>query len=166
MNKYLYICALTLAAASTLTSCKKDDEEEKEDNKDLYCEIGKSGYTYYAGTQQIVEGLGGAHGFIKVRFNSIAAAALDSTGQLPVGGSFPEGSVIVKESYSSASGGLNLYAVMKKSPGNKNSGSGWIWGEYKQGGDVVFSAAKKGNGCISCHSSGDQRDLVRTFDLH
>lgn len=166
MKKQAHILSIIVVSALLFSSCKKDEEEEKKDNKDLYCEIGKPGYTYYAGTQQIVEGLGGAHGFIKVRFNSIAAAALDSTGKLPIGSSFPQGSVIVKEIYSSAAGGLNIYAVMKKSPNDKNAGSGWIWGEYKQGGDVVFSAAKKGNGCISCHSSGDQRDLVRTFDLH
>lgn len=166
MKKHLLIIAVLALPALLFTSCKKDEEEEKQDNKDLYCEISKSGYVYYSGTQVITEGLGGAHGFIKVRFNPTAASALDSTGKLPVGASFPNGSVIVKEIYGSASGGLNLYAVMKKSSGDKNAGSGWLWGEYKPGGDVAFSVAKQGNGCISCHSGGDNRDLTKVFDLH
>lgn len=150
----------------SISACKKDDEEEKSANKNLYCSLNTGPTVYYSGTQVITEGLGGAHGFIKVRFNSIAAAALDSTGKLPVGSSFPPGSVIVKEIFSSLSGGLNLYAVMKKDPSDKYAGSGWIWGEYKPGGDVVFSVAKKGNGCISCHSNPDNRDLTKVFDLH
>lgn len=166
MKKVINRIAAAGILALLFVSCKKEEEAEEQANKDLYCEIGKSGFSYYAGTQQIVEGAGSAHGFIKVRFNSIAAAALDSSGKLPAGGVFPAGAVIVKEIYGSISGGLNYYAIMKKSGSDKNAGAGWLWGEYKQGGDVVFSVAKKGNGCISCHSSGDQRDLTRVFDLH
>lgn len=166
MKKSLLIYGLVLLASGLYSSCKKDEEDEKKANNDLYCEINAGNYSYYTGTQTITEGLSGAHGFIKVRLNAKAVSALDSTGKLPPGGVFPNGSVIVKEMYSSLSGGLNLYAIMKKEPGNENAGSGWLWGEYKPGGDVVFSVGKKGNGCISCHSDPVNRDLVRTFDLH
>lgn len=167
MNFLPKVTIIILFSSFLFVSCKKEDEEqEKTANKNLYCDINSGSFTYYKGTQQIVEGLGGAHGFIKVRFNSIAASVLDSSGKIPVGSSFPTGSVIVKEIYGSLSGGLNLYAVVKKEPSNENSGSNWIWGEYKPGGEVVFSAAKKGNGCISCHSSPDNRDLMKVFDLH
>ncbi len=166
MKNTLTTSLLLILCISIVSSCKKDEEEERKANKDLYCDINSGGATYYVGTQVITEGLGGAHGFIKVRYNNIAASALDSTGKLPVGGTFPNGSVVVKEIYSSLSGGLNLYAIMKKETSNENAGSGWLWGEYKPGGEVVFSAAKKGNGCISCHSLPDNRDLNRVFDLH
>ncbi|MBL0096533.1 MAG: hypothetical protein IPP46_08595 [Bacteroidetes bacterium] len=114
MKNTITTSLLVLLCTFIFTSCKKDEEEERKANKDLYCDINSGGATYYVGTQVITEGLGGAHGFIKVRYNNIAASALDSTGKLPVGGTFPNGSVVVKEIYSSLSGGLNLYAIMKK----------------------------------------------------
>ncbi len=166
MKNIKTLLPVLMPAILLLSSCKKDDEAEKTANKDLYCNVYSDIAQYYTGTQVITEGLGGAHGFIKVRFNSVAASALDSTGKLPAGQVFPNGSVIVKEMYSSASGGLNLFAIMKKDASNENSGSSWLWGEYKPGGDVVFSVTKKGNGCISCHSSPDNRDLTKVFDLH
>ncbi|MBL7924037.1 MAG: cytochrome P460 family protein [Bacteroidia bacterium] len=157
---------LLVAMVFLLASCKKEEEKEKKANTDLYCEINAGPYAYYSGTPVITEGLGGAHGFMKVRFNSVAQTALDSSGKLPTGSAFPNGSVIVKEVYNSLGGGLQLYAVMKKENWNEYAGSSWLWGEYRPGGEVVFSVAKKGNGCISCHSSPDHRDLTKVFDLH
>jgi len=101
-----------------------------------------------------------------VRFNAIAQAALDDTGKLPVGSSIPTGSIIVKEIYSSANGSIDLYAIMKKDPSSSVSVSGYQWAEFKPDGSTFFSTKKKGNGCISCHSSSPNRDLVRTVDLH
>lgn len=164
--KKLFLVILLLSGMVGIYSCRKDEEDEKKVNKDLYCDINSGSFSYYVGTQVITEGLGGAHGFIKVRYNAIAASALDSTGKLPVGATFPNGAVVVKEIYNSINGGLKLYAVMKKETSSEYAGSGWLWGEYKPGGDVVFSAAKKGNGCISCHSLANNRDLNRVFDLH
>ena len=100
-----------------------------------------------------------------MHINSIAQSALDSTGKLPAGNSFPSGSVIVKEVYSSASGSINLYAVMKKDPANAVSGSGFHWAEFKVDGSASFSTGKKGDGCIGCHSNSSNRDLIRIFDL-
>lgn len=167
MKKSLTLIAILFAIIASVQSCKKDNETTSTDT-DLYNAISStSGYTYYVGTPGITAGVGNSpHGFERVRFNSIAQAALDSTGKLPAGASFPTGSIIVKEIYSSASGGLNLYAVMKKDPASNNSGSGYLWAEFKTDGSAVFSTSKKGDGCISCHSGSTNRDLVRTFDLH
>ncbi|MEO8147519.1 MAG: cytochrome P460 family protein [Bacteroidia bacterium] len=148
-------------------SCKKDNAEGDAADKDLFSETSKSGYTYYQNLTTIFPASGNSpHGFVRVRFNSIAQAVLDSTGKLPVGASFPAGSVIVKEIFTSASGTINQYSIMKKDPGSPVAGSGWIWGEYKTDGSPTFSAGKNGSGCISCHSGSANRDLVRWFDLH
>jgi len=167
MKKYLSITAIIICFVCLVQSCKKDDNSSPDDDNALFALVGQGGYTYYVGTPGITAGQGNSpHGFERVRFNAAAQAALDTTGKLPAGSSFPTGSVIVKEIYSSATGSINLYAVMKKDPSSSVSGSGYQWAEFKPDGSVVFSSGKKGDGCISCHSAAGNRDLVRTFDLH
>ena len=147
-------------------SCKKDIVSPSDDAA-LFTMVGQSGYTYYVGTPGITAGVGSSpHGFERVRFNAIAQAALDSTGKLPIGASFPTGSIIVKEIYSSATGTIKLYAVMKKDLTSSSSGSGYQWAEFNTDGTTAFSTSKKGDGCISCHSGSGNRDLVLTFALH
>lgn len=166
MKKYLAIISIIFCFILLSQSCKKDAASPDTDNS-LFTLVGESGYTYYVGTPGITAGVGNSpHGFERVRFNATAQAALDASGKLPAGGSFPTGSVIVKEIYSSATGSINLYAVMKKDPSSSVSGSGYQWAEFKPDGSATFSTGKKGDGCISCHSQSNNRDLVRTFDLH
>lgn len=104
--------------------------------------------------------------FMRTNFNAKAFSALGSDGKLPVGGSFPDSSLIVKEVCSDAKGKLKLYAAMYKMPKASNAGSGWVWGEYKPSGSASTGAGYQGSKCISCHSAGKQRDLVKIFDLH
>ena len=144
-------------------SCKKDKTDTDADNA-LFSEISASGYTYYQ-NGNVLNGVSPSpHGSFKLRFNATAFAALDSTGELPSGNSFPSGSIIVKEIQSGAA--ISLFAVMKKDPGSGNSGSGWLWAEFKPDGSTVVSTGEKGSGCVGCHSGSPNRDLTRTFDLH
>ncbi len=167
MKRQVTLTIILYAVLLIAQSCKKDAETTSTDAT-LFNEISSSsGFTYYVGTPGITAGVGNSpHGFERVRFNAIAKAALDSTGKLPAGAAFPTGSIIVKEIYSSASGSINLFAVMKKDAGNASSGSGYLWAEFKTDGASEHSTSKKGDGCISCHSGSSNRDLVRTFDLH
>ena len=102
---------------------------------------------------------------VRVSMNAAAFSALQN-GILPAGGTFPDGSIIVKEIRTN--GQTTLYAVLYKDRGNAvaESGSGWLWAEYFPDGRVAFSITARGNGCISCHSSeqGPQHDFVRTFE--
>jgi hypothetical protein len=102
--------------------------------------------------------------FFRVRFNSIAAAALTESGKLPVNGSFPEGSIIVKDLYNQQNGNIVLYSVLKKESGNANSNTGWLWAEYDTSGKEIYAIVSKGDGCVNCHSV-NSRDKVRLFDL-
>ena len=116
MKKYISITTVLFLIILISQSCKKDKSSPENDSA-LFSLIGQSGYTYYVGTPGITAGVGNSpHGFERVRFNATAQAALDSTGKLPAGNSFPTGSVIVKEIYTSASGTINQYAIMKKDP--------------------------------------------------
>ncbi len=154
--------------AGVIHSCKSDDDDEPPaPNADeaLFTEVTASGYTFYQGGSILPPDSASPHGFFKLRFNSIALAVLDSTGELPSGSTFPEGSILVKEVYTGG-GNLDLYAVIKKAPSNTNAGGGWLWAEYDTNGAVSFSVSNKGSGCVSCHSLAPNRDLVRTFDFH
>ena len=130
----------------------------------LYNEINEPGYEYYQGGNILSPASASPHGSFKLRFNQEALSSLDATGELPEGGTFAEGSVIVKEVY--VNNQVTVYAVMKKAAADANSGSGWLWSEYNPNGGVFVSIASKGSGCISCHDDLPNRNLVRTFDLH
>ena len=130
----------------------------------LFEEINAAGFEYYQGGAILTAASASPHGIFRLRFNEEALSSLDATGELPVGGTFAEGSVIVKEVYQNNA--LYAYAVLKKAPSDVNAGNGWLWSEFGPDGSSLFSIAAKGNGCISCHDDLPNRDFVRTFDLH
>jgi len=167
MKETLLKMALILAVVLTIHSCKDDDDDEPAPpsaDKLFYDEVVASGYTFYK-NGNILPGISPSpHGSFKLRFNATAQAALDTTGELAIGGTFPTGSILVKEVYTG--GNLDLYAVMKKDPSNGNASSGWTWAEYDTDGSTITSVTAKGTACVSCHASADNRDLVKTFDLH
>lgn len=149
-----------LATSVFYVSCKK-----KKTNEQLYEESKSAELSYYKGKDTIYGAKGvSPHGNFKLKFNAAALASFGADGKLPVGGSFNEGSLIVKEVYSGSE--LTLYAIMKKDSKSKFASNKWVWGEYKPNGDVVYNVSLEGDGCTGCHSSGTSRDLARSFDLH
>lgn len=166
MKKTSFTIGLILTSIIIIQSCKKDKENDIDTGADsaLLSEIGGSGYTYYQSGNLLAGVSPSPHGSFKLRYNATAFSVLDSTGELPIGSSFPTGSIIVKEIFSDTI--ISILAVMKKDPSNENAGSGWLWAEYRTDGSVVFGTGKKGDGCISCHGGTPNRDLTRTFDLH
>lgn len=152
-----------LTTSLLLFSCKKE-KEEKAANEKLFQEATAGGYSFYQSGALLNGTSPSPHGQFKLRFNQVAQNALAGDGELSPEGTFPDGSVIVKELYSNNQ--LMLLAIMKKSTSDENAGNGWIWAEYKPEGEVSYSVEKKGEGCINCHSGNPHRDLVRTFDLH
>ncbi len=163
-KKSLLFSATIVSMVLLLPECKKTTDQDKQ----LF-DLAKTtaGYTYYKGdnTIQPSSPQSAHNAYFRVRFNDIAQAALTDNGKLPAGSSFPEGSVVVKELYDSPTGDLKLLAIMQKASGNSASGVNWLWAEYKPDGKLGYSTAKKGEGCISCHSSAGNRDYVRLFEL-
>jgi hypothetical protein len=154
--------ALTLVVC--LTNCNK---EAKGEDKILFDKsVVTSGFSYYKGSNAILASSNpSAHNpYFRMRYNAIAIAAMTDNGKLPVGGSFPDGSVVVKELYDSPTGALKLLAVMEKSSSNSLAGEGWLWGEYEPDGKVFYSIDKKGIGCTGCHST-NAIDYNRVFNL-
>ena len=101
---------------------------------------------------------------IRVRLNARALATLQN-GRLPLGATFPDGSIIFKEVMAD-SGVTNLYTVMYKDRGSSFTGNGWLWAEYSPAGGTVYSIINRGGACTGCHSrdQGPQNDLVRSFE--
>ena len=145
-------------------SCKKDDVSSVDEDATFFQEYKNSSLTIFRESDTLVGVAPSPHGSFRLYFNATAQAALGSDGNLPVGETFPEGSMIVKEIFSN--GKPSLLALMKKDANNTLSASGWLWSEYGLDGSVVYSLGKKGAGCTGCHSGGTHRDLVKTFDLH
>lgn len=171
MKNVLYIGSALLLLF--IFSCKKEKQNSDPaeakglTDESLYQTIKSStDYTFYKDDNSIkASSKATAHGpWFRVRFNKIAAAALTDNGKLPVGSTFPEGSIVVKELYETQQGGLKYIAVMQKASKNENQNANWIWGEYEADGKVYSGIGTKGGACVGCHSSGD-RDKVRLFEL-
>jgi hypothetical protein len=167
------IVVVTAFVVGMALSCRKDEapianpEPEEITDANLYEAVkSSSGYSYYRNNDSIkASSKETAHGpWFRVRFNSIAKAALTDNGKLPAGKTFPEGSIVVKELFETQQGGLKYLAVMQKNTSNSQAGGTWLWGEYEGDGKVFYSISQKGGGCVGCHSNND-RDKVRTFEL-
>lgn len=163
MFKFIYpIVFFITSLAIVLDSCKKEGSAE---DKALYEEMNAIGnFKYYKNNNiaRLSSSQSAHNPFFKVRFNSIANAALTDSGRLPSGHVFPTGSVIVTELYDANPGLLKLYAVMKKTS-SPNAVNGWIWAEFLYDASTAYSTEKKGADCSSCHST-NARDQVRVFN--
>ena len=126
----------------------------------LYDSCTSSGaFVYYKNDESIVySGSNGPHGTFKLKFNHKANAQLLDAGKLPVGASFTDGSMVVKEIISG--GKVTEYAMMYKLKGS------WIWAEFNSDRSVKHSVKANNSLCTSCHSQAGNRDLVNTFYFH
>lgn len=167
MNKKLALLAALVVVVMISYSCVYHEiplEEGVNTDESLFNEINGAGYGYYQAGSILAPASASPHGTFRLRFNEVALSALDASGELPNGGSFPAGAVIVKEVYSGNA--VNIYAVMKKAPSDIYAGNGWLWAEYKTDGTPAISLKGKGEACVYCHRESSNRDLTRTFDLH
>ena len=155
MNKTLLTLTVLLAGV-LLFACKKEKAKPTGlSDANLYALAKDTTDVVWYQNAVILTGLG-PHGNYKLRFNQRAASVLDGTLELPVGGIFPDSSLIVKEAYSG--GNISLYAIMFKLEGN------WVWAEYGASGNSLHSFSAGSGVCTGCHTSN--RDNTLTFDLH
>lgn len=174
----LFAVVMVMALCLLMVQCTKDKQEKSvipsgnsrpETDSALFEKIILSkGFQYYGGKDSVYPSAReSAHkAYFRVRFNQIAQAALSDNGKLPVGGSFPPGSIIVKELHGNQQGtSLQGYAIMEKLPDDINAAKAWVWAEYTSTAKPVgISIAEKGAACVSCHTS-NSRDYVRLFNL-
>lgn len=152
-----------LIGISVFISCRKNQKARGID-KDLY-EMAKetSGFVWFKYSSALLPksaGSGHNFAFLRTRFNSTAAAKLDSAGKVINGTTFPEGSLIVKELYINEST-FSRYAIMYKKSNSKHADKfGWVWGYINSDGKVVEPANNDGKECTSCHTQGGNIDLT------
>lgn len=150
-------------------SCSSDKEEGPFISDDaIYSLLKSSTFSFFKrSTDTLTPDPASPHfAFIRVGLNQRAQSAMDDSLRFLQASEFPDESMVIKEVYDTKGGPLQVYAVMYKVKGASNSGAGWVWNEYNADGSVIYSASRKGDQCISCHSSGNHSDLVRTFSLH
>jgi hypothetical protein len=154
------LCLLTVMSIA-IYGCAKKKTTEK-----IYSESTSTSLYLYKGKDTIYHPAGTSpHGNFNLNFNQTPHDAFGVDGKLPVGQTFPEGSLIVKEIYD-ANNQLIVYAVMKKDRKSKFANHKWIWAEYNADGSSKVSIAREGKDCVDCHTSGITRDLTLSFDLH
>lgn len=92
----------------------------------------------------------GTHGsHVQIWFNAQAADSFAAGGDGMI-----EGSILVKEGYSSASeSDLSAITVMKKSDGD------WFWARYDGDGTVSTAGEAAAGSCGGCHAAG--KDSIR-----
>lgn len=155
MNKTVFTLAILLSGI-LLFACKKEKAKPTGlSDEALYALARDTAGAVWYQNGVILSGLG-PHGNYKLRFNAKAATVLDGLLELPVGGTFPDSSLLVKEAHTS--GVISQYIIMFKHEGN------WLWAEYGPTGNIVYSFTQGSGSCTGCHTSN--RDNTLTFDLH
>ncbi len=157
------IILLILVGFSLFTACRKGKKARGID-KDLYNMAKETtGFVWFKYSSALLPksaGSGHNFAFLRTRFNSIAAAKLDTAGKVINGTTFPEGSLIVKELYQNEST-FSRYAIMYKQGSSKYADKfGWVWGYMSSDGKVVEPAKNDGKECTGCHTQGGNIDLT------
>jgi hypothetical protein len=141
--------------------CDKDPEASGTDLELFNMAKTTEGFVWYKNSDALLpksELSGHSEAFLKTRFNVTAAAMLDANGKVQSEITFPEGSLLVKELYSSRTN-LSKYAILYKKSDHKYADSnGWVWGYLNSDGTVAEPASNKGSACKSCHSQNGNID--------
>lgn len=162
-SKLFTFVILSLFTTMFVTSCKKDKAGKDIDTELFDMAKETSGFVWYKNVDTLLPisaGSGHAYPYLRTRFNSIAASQLEANGKVKTTADFPEGSLIVKELYSSQTT-LSRYAILYKKAENENADAiGWVWGYINADGSVATSATGKGGSCITCHSQAGNIDYM------
>ncbi len=169
MKTKVTLAALLLSLVFAFNACKKEDDGDDDpiltEDETVYQLITTEQLFAYQGDTSVLVPAGNSpHGTFKLLFNQTAWEALGSDGKLPLGDTFPEGSLVLKDVI--RSGQTRFYAAMYKQPASANATEGWLWYEANLDGSLLESINTKGAGCIGCHRGNANRDFVNSFDLH
>ncbi len=159
MNKITLTLTAIMGTVLFMYSCAKTAKGEDKEIWDLTKPT--DGYVYYKNSKTITDksdGSGHTDARLLTRFNSIAAAYLDTDGKVKAGSVFADGSLIVKDLYNKKDK-LQGYAIMLKNSKSSNADkNGWVWAVFNEDGKVKHSVSKKGDGCMGCHAGGGNID--------
>ena len=161
---------ISLLFIACISSCVSDKEEGTIVSDETLLNLAQNiaSFTYYKNNSDtLIADVKSPHTpFIRIRFNPKASSAMNNSMDKLLASSFPDESMIVKEVYNRKGSSLVKYVIMYKLKNAANNGSGWVWSEISSNGNAEYSALRKGDQCVNCHSANVNSDLVRTFGLH
>jgi hypothetical protein len=140
-----------LALAAGLAACGSDKNTDEGGARALLAKVQQQKYRTWARAPgyEVRRKAASPHSDqVDIYINPVVADVLAK--KLP-GGTWPLGSIIVKDGFNGA--GYDLTAVMEK------RADGWYWAEYGGDGTPLFSGQP--STCTDCHESG--ADMVRAF---
>lgn len=144
-------------------SCNKEKTNTPFDPELFEMATETEGFTWFMNSGDLLNrssGSGHSEPYLRTRYNSIASTQLDLDGKIQPGAVFPEGSLVVKELFSTSTT-LGGYAILFKDSDNENADSrGWVWGYTDASGVVREPASEKGKSCISCHLQSENIDYM------
>ncbi len=148
---FLFLVGLTLESCTN----KKSDPPTVSDATLYQKSLELTSFSYFRNSHDtLVTNPFSPHGFyMRVRFNATARAAMNDSISRLSAEAFPDESMIVKEVYDIPGGPLKAYAIMFKMKNNAENAGGWLWNETDPQGNVLYSVTKRGDECISCHST-------------
>lgn len=102
-----------------------------------------------------VQASGAAHGaYVQIWVNGTGADAAAAGGT-----DFPDGTILVKESYDAEDGAATGITAMWKGAGTDATG-GWHFVKYSTSGEVDVDGATGADACGGCHSAGADYSLA------
>ncbi|MBU2652090.1 MAG: cytochrome P460 family protein [Bacteroidetes bacterium] len=158
---------LIILSMFMIEGCKHESDEDDQaqgTDKVLYdLATSSANFTWYKNSDALLDRSplsGHQEPYLRVRYNSVASAELDSTGKVKQGIIFGEGALVVKELYETTSK-LGTYAIMYKNSGMAEADeTGWVWGYLFADGKVRVAASEKGASCRNCHLQAGNIDLT------
>lgn len=152
--KAYFFSAMITFGLIYLNACNKDKEAEGLDKTLFEMAQETNGFTWYKNSDALLDkssGSGHPQQKLRTRFNATASEMLTPNGKVMENASFSDGSLIVKELYSTG-GTFERYAILYKSYDNEFADDrGWVWGYINADGTVSATAQDRGSACISCH---------------
>jgi hypothetical protein len=157
---------ITLLTLTLFSACTKDRTVSGFDAELFEKAQKKDGFVFYNLSTEYLESpkqAGHKSTYIRTKYNDIAAAMLDEKGLIISGVTFPDGSLIVNEMYTTK-GEADKYAVMFKDPKNENAdANGWVWSYFNADKTIIEPSSRKGTSCLACHSNGNNTLMSNYF---
>lgn len=170
MTKLFRLFAVMLISGTIFISCSQDDDDEPQDQPQEYIADDDSftdfrNWVKEAEQQGPDPALGPAHAG---NDSTVTRSIYFKDGQDRVNGSYPLGTIIVKEGLNTANTFQEITAMVKRGNNFNTSGGDWEWfmlnadGTIAQDmdGNAMRGADLMGGMCISCHSQASSLDYA------
>jgi len=150
------VCGLLAGILTPATAA--DEMLPKTDGATVYQYITQTNpyqqWALFPGKEKLYVGKHPHGAFLTTHVNEVALKGIQDKA-----GTLPEGSIIVKENYTSEKK-LAAVTVMYRTHGYDPNAGDWFWAKYKANGSIEKEG--KVQGCIGCHATKIDNDWIFT----